>query len=62
MTSLSIFAKVSQINRTTEMIGIWKEQLQQLIEVDSRGFYKGCDKEEIIASQQIISKLLVSLQ
>lgn len=60
--NLSVFAKVGEINSTTEMIGIWKEQLEQLIEVDSRGFYKGCDKDEIIQSQEILSRLLVSLQ
>jgi hypothetical protein len=33
-----------------------------LIEVDARGFYKGCEKEELVQSQEIFYKLLVTLK
>lgn len=60
--NLSIFAKISAINATTDITHIWKEQMEQLIEVDARGFYKGCEKEELVQSQEVFYKLLVSLK
>jgi len=59
---LSIFSRVDKINSTTDITKIWQEQMLQLIEVDQKGFYTGSEKEELIASQQVFSKLLLDLR